>query len=353
MINYIQNKSINFSNIEELLKKSAKLNLFTNGGPVKAELEHYLAQLLEVDEDKTIICMSSGTAALHALMFLYEKKYEKEHGNTHPLRWATISYNFPSAVVNLCNTDIIDIELHKNGYSIPLDDLKAYGGFIFPTLFGALPQNLQECLDFCEEHKIIIILDNASSPLSSFNRTNICNIGTASFGSLHHTKYLGFGEGGFAVVDKDDYLAIEAIANFGFYQNRDYISRASNFKMSDVSAAFILSHIKQYSVEKHLRVQDNLCQKLLEVGIEPFAYDTNIVYGNLPIAFEQPTSHLVFRDYGIEANKYYQPLAATPHSKTLFDRMVNFPLYADLSTYEINKLVSQIAYQKSLETACD
>jgi dTDP-4-amino-4,6-dideoxygalactose transaminase len=337
MIKYVQDKRIDFKDIEKLLVESAKLSRFTNGGPVKTALEQYLAKFLKLSSDKKVVVTSSGTTALHALMFFYEENVGKD------LQWATISYNFPSAVVNRRKTKIFDILFSNNSYEVRLDDeLKTSDGLILPTLFGTKPSNLDECIEFCQANNIILLLDNASSPI------NLSNLDAISFGSLHHTKYLGYGEGGYAIVDKDKYYELDSMTNFGFYQNRKYRIRSSNFKMSDVSAAFILSHIKNYSLRKHLRIQKKFVEKLFQYNILPFNYKNVEVYGNLPIVFKKPVSHLEFRDFGIEANKYYCPLDSSAMSSVkLYERMVNFPLHSELTDYEIDKIVDQIYYKES------
>jgi dTDP-4-amino-4,6-dideoxygalactose transaminase len=340
MINYVQDKSIDYESVKLLLDKSAKLARFTNDGPVKAELENTLAKILGVGDDKRVVCTSNGTTALHALMFMYGRTQ-----GCGKLNWVTIDYNFPSAVIGGFDTEVIDIELTDTGYAVPCEALSVYDGFILPTLFGTLPDNLDEIISFCKEEGILLILDNASSPINE--SMSLCSIGDASFGSQHHTKYLGFGEGGFMVMNKDKHSLAESITNFGFHQSREHHRLSSNFKMSDVSAAFILSHINNYDVDAHIEIQKTIVAKLSEIGVSPFAYSEGVVYGNLPIKFKNTTSHLVFRDYGIEANKYYVPLKGLPNSKKLYDCMVNFPLHAKLLDYEIDKIVEQIAYAKN------
>lgn len=344
MINYVQNKQINYDTIKSLLDKSAKLCRFSNGGPVKFELESYLENLLHLPKNKRVICTNSGTSALHVLMFLYESLSKKKEFN-----WATIAYNFPCPVVNKFNAHVFDITLSSNGYSADLsEDLKKFDGFVLPTLFGTLPENLTECISFCKENNIILLLDNASSPLSQHTgpppqtcSKNICALGDGSIISFHHTKYLGFGEGGCLVIDNSLYLKADSLTNFGFFQDRIHKPLSSNFKMSDISAAFILAHLQNYDIEKHEQVQNKFKNYL-----ELFNDSNDIVYGNLPLQFKNPTSQLIFRDYGIEANKYYVPLKDLPNSTYLYERMVNFPLHADLSDYEINKIIEQIKFQQ-------
>jgi len=342
MINYVQNKNINYNQIQELLEESSKVRRFTNGGPVKFKLETHLHQLLKLPANKSILCTNSGTSALHTLMYLFEARSDKKK-----FFWGTIAYNFPSVVVGGFTPKIFDIELSKIdntfGYVIKLNKaLQKCDGFVMPSLFGTLPTNFDNCVKFCKDNQITLILDNASSPLSTHKGHNICALGDASISSLHHTKYLGFGESGFLVIDQSLYQKADTITNFGFFQNRKYNSRSSNFKMSDINAAFILSHLYSYDVSKHKRVQEQFAEKL---NIFNYNSAASYVYGNLPITFQQPTSQLLFRDYGIEANKYYLPLSRLPNSNFLYERMVNFPLHAELSEYEISKIIEQILLQ--------
>lgn len=340
MIKYIQKKHINFIELEELLSESISLNHFTNRGPTKFLLENKLQDLLNIDSSKRVVCVTNGTLALHALMLFYEKKHKRN------IKWATPSFTFPSSVVGKFNASIVDIELDT--YTIPLNDknLNKFDGFIITNLFGTYPRNIQDWILECKKREKILIFDNASSPLSTFNNINICNLGNSTFGSLHHTKYLGFGEGGFIVIDKEHYDEINSILGFGFDGTsikRIYNKYSSNFKISDLSSAFILQHIENYDLKKHKQVQDLLVQQLCDIEkIKLFNYNKNVIYGNLPILYEKYGDSGFFRDQGIESHKYYYPLKKTKNSTKLFEKIVNLPLHCDLTDFEIQNIVSTI-----------
>jgi len=335
MIKYIQDKSINYDRVKKLLAQSAALSRFSNGGPVKVELETHLHKILKLPTNKRVVVTNNGTSALHALMFMFEEKAGKK------MQWGTIAYNFPSIVVNNSNTLIFDIDPVNNSYAVPQDIVQC-DGVVIPTLFGTIPSNIDQLENWCKQQNKILIYDNASSPLG------VCRVGDACFGSMHHTKYLGFGEGGFAVVEEQDYNLFDSLTSFGFFQTREYKAGSSNFKLSDVCAAFILSHMEDYSIANHLSIQWKFVNALKAKNIIPFNYTEGVIYGNLPICFDKPTSHLDFRDFGIEANKYYLPLDKNAiNSWNLYERMVNFPLHSQLTDYEVNKIVEQIAYMRS------
>ena len=195
MIKYIQNKKINFSLLKKNLEKSHETNQFTNMGCAKRELELILEDILNISSDKAVVCVSNGTLALHAIYLYFKEKN---------IKWVSPSFTFPSCIVGGFECDIVDID---ETYTMKLNEenLKKYDGFIITNLFGTYPENINEWISACKENKKILIFDNASSPLSTVNGVNICNLGDFSFGSLHHTKSLGFGEGGFLVCNKDLY----------------------------------------------------------------------------------------------------------------------------------------------------
>ena len=166
---------------------------------------------------------------------------------------------------------------------------------------------------------------------------NISLMGDISFSSLHHTKTLGFGEGGFIVCDKDEYDELQSIVGFGFtLLDRTYKPDTSNFKMSDVSAAFIIQHIINYDIEKHSEIPNIFRERLNNVeGITLFDDSPDTFLGNLPVIFDKPTTIDFFRNAGIEVNKYYKPLKSLKHSNELYDRIINFPLYSTLSAKDM------------------
>lgn len=335
MINYLQKKIIKENRITELLKKSSEINQFTNDGPVKRELEKILHFKLNLEEEKSVVCLSNGTTACHALMFLFQKKLKKK------LKWAIPSFTFPSAVVGGFNCKILDINLKT--YTIDINDeaLKEVDGIILTNLFGTAIQ-MDEWERYAKSNNKILIFDNASSPLTTFKNKNICSYGDASFGSLHHTKFLGFGEGGFVVVSKEDYGAINQIANFGFTSQRIHHPLSSNYKMSEVSAAYSYMHIEEYDVEKHIKIQNFLVDGLKKRGIQIFNIenlDCSYVLGNLPIIFEKNTHISEFRNLNIEANKYYKPLKRLKNSIYLFDKIVNLPLHNSLLDYQLDLMI--------------
>lgn len=329
MINYIQKKRVDFDAVQRYLDISKNANHYTNNGPVKRLLEDRLSEMIGLPEGKRVLCASNGTTALHAFMF-----YCDQISGWSPQKWASPAFTFPSCSVNKSNTDIYDIDMKT--LTIHEHYGNRYDGVIITNLFGTvIPFNRQ-----CK----FLVYDNASSFMSKdSNGNNISLMGDVSFSSLHHTKTLGFGEGGFLVLDSSLYDEMQRILGFGFNDNRDYKRLSSNFKMSDVSAAFILQHLDSYNIEKHLDIQSKFVERLSnKQDYKLFNYSDGVFYGNLPVVFRNRTGIKYFRDCGIEANKYYKPLDSLHNSVHLYDRIINFPLHEDITQDQINTICESI-----------
>ena len=215
MIKYVQEKKINYDLMNSLLEETQKTNQFTNKGPAKKALEYKLESLLNLNEDRSVLCVANGTLALH-IIYLFLLK------NDPNIRIVSPSYTFPSCVVGFKQVELKDI--CNKSYTLYLEEdlLNKYDVFIITNLFGTYPYNISSWISEAEKRNKTLIFDNASSPLSIVNGTNICNLGDFSFGSLHHTKYLGFG-----INDRKKEKKHCQILN------RVHGHYSSNFKMSD------------------------------------------------------------------------------------------------------------------------
>ena len=330
-IEYLNNKIIDINDVCRYLNISKEHNHYTNNGPVKKILEEKLCQILELNESKKVLCLSNGTAAIQALMFLCKK---------HNInKWIIPAYTFPSAIVgNIFDVKIEDISL--DSYTIDLEKAKDFDGMIITNLFGSFV-DIYEFTSFCKNNNIKLVFDNAASPLSKYNGINICNFGDYCIGSLHHTKYMGYGEGGFIVCDKEDYEILESLTNFGFPNPKENMQFASNFKMSDVSAAFILAHINNFNKDNYLEIQNKMIN---EIGKDLlFNYNEGVIYNSMPILFKNPISIDFYRKNGVQVNKYYRPLLDNAkNSHHIYERIINLPLHTNLSDKDILKIKKTI-----------
>lgn len=307
MITYVDNKNPPYKAVEDLLSSSIKKNRWTNFGPVAAKLEEKIAADMEIGPNFSVVVCASGTAALHSIIKLYNI--------VHQMELIVPSFAFSgTAQGDLENVKIKDCD--KSG--ILMDSESGYRTIIVNPFGTAAIDGVGE----------LTIVDSALAygPLCK---------GLPQIVSFHHTKPWGFGEGGCMIVHKEyDGLA------------RDLISarhpKATNVKMSEVSAAFILAWIDQMRGDLHLEQYQRILQIASEFDIKALGIQ-HAVPQSVPLQFKHPVFDLTNKYVKLE--KYYKPLRHTPNATKIFQHMVNFPCHpgiAKLSDDHIRDVIEHL-----------
>ena len=183
---FVENKSLNFQHIEEMLRECSEANRWANKGPLYHRLADNYADFFEIQSDRAVIPCANCGVGLEALARLLGSRHGRK------LRWVAPSYSF----LNLGRGyfgDVTFIDCDRQG-TLSLSALNeldpaSYDGVIVINPFGISDQ-LDPYIRFARANGKELIIDNA------------CGIGQKlpdwpwqSF-SLHHTKPFGFGEGG-------------------------------------------------------------------------------------------------------------------------------------------------------------
>ena len=331
MIPFIQNKSFNYIKLNSYLNETQQTNQWSNYGPTVRLLEERARTFLEISDEKAIIATSNGTGALHALVFGIRHAYQKD------FRVTTQDFNFPSASLGPCAGPIV-VDFDEN-LNIQMNDeyLKTYGEIIIITnCFGHL-QNLDYLIEQCKKEEKILIFDNAATPYSFYNNINSCNLGMGSIISLHHTKPLGFGEGGLIIVDKEYEDECRIAINFGF-SNDSFNERSGNYKMSELAAAGILQWWDQIildeMIENYLHNYYELKYKLT-TSIEGMAFPNHADEKWLPMLLpwihenETLIEDAYLKDRVVK--KYYKPLRGFPNSTLIYNKTICYPIHEGLN----------------------
>lgn len=348
MVNFVQRKPYDLERIGEILEESKSVNWFTNNGPVKnildRELEHLLWKWGATDEHHRVLTVNNGTSACHMIFHYYLKTQMRR-------KWLVPAFTFPTPVIGNMDIEVRVSEIDPDTYTIPYDSefLDWADGVVITNLFGTSAGDLEKWEQLSKEKDFVLVFDNASSPLGP----DLFNYGAMSFGSLHHTKPLGFGEGGFIVCTNNERAELERILNFGFDSEKNYDIFSSNYKISDVSAAFILDHIRNYDYDKHMQNQSEMIdfiESMKDCDWEVFRPEGNDDYsktllGNLPIVSKSGKCNaeelvMKLRSDKVEANRYYKPLRLQRNMKCvsamhLYMNIINLPLHAGLTDYQL------------------
>lgn len=368
-ISWVQNKTPpSFEQVMDILKSSFETNQVTNGGPCTKRLERLIADVLEIDTDnRSVIAVCNGAAGLHAIavaidMFLNDLNDLNE---TTPLstpttsnddddddddqvmrmRYATQAFSFPcSAQTSFAHrTEIIDV--NEQG-TIDMEKLSpSTNGLVVTNVFGYIcGREFQKYLDWKNEsrERRFLIFDNAAAPFSQFRGKNINNYGDACMVSLHHTKIIGFGEGGVVIVRKDLEKYVRRAINFGFDNilHLAWSPEATNGKISDVAAAFCINHI-EHNAKSLMECCRRITRELQQIHEKSkfksewslLASDDDDSTENIPSVLcilmkdEHVASHVrnSFIQSGVEARQYYRPLMPLENATSIYKRIVCLP----------------------------
>ena len=332
LIPFLQNKQFNYTYFQKYIEKASNTNQWSNGGYAAQCLEERARELLQINDDKAVIATCNGTAALHALVNGIREFDQHDH------RVTTQDFTFPSASLGPCQGPIVvDFDEKLN---IQMEDtfLIDYGKIVIATnCFGHL-QDLNYITTQAVNHGKILIFDNAATPYSFYKGTNSCNLGVGSFVSFHHTKPIGFGEGGIAIIDKKYEETTRRAINFGYDSNKQFSERSGNYKMSDIVAAGILQWWDQFNIEEMMETyQTNYYNARYKLTVEsngqcfPNHSDDKFFPFCLPWVHEQPTDIDNAFYKHIECKKYYKPLRDTFNSTLVYDRIICYPIHGEVN----------------------
>jgi dTDP-4-amino-4,6-dideoxygalactose transaminase len=349
-INWIPNKQINKVRVDDLIQQSLETNHFANNGPNVQLLEKIIREKLQIDDSKAIIAVTNGSVALHALSSSIEYYHKQK------INWATQSFTFPpSAQGTLSNAKIVDID--KDG-GLNLDDLdETIGGIIVTNIFGNIV-DIDKYKKWAKENDKFLLFDNAATPFTFYKGQSCCNYGHGCTISFHHTKPLGFGEGGAIIVDKKYENNIRCLNNFGIGLTADYwVREGNNNKMSDISAVYVLQYLDNFDhiINQHKLLYKYFKEQIIKLKLPlklfpSFHDDDNIMPSCFCILFDQPELSTEIenqlQENDIFCRKYYHPLKETNNSIEIYNKILCLPCNVDMTKENIVFIV--IILQKHL-----
>lgn len=340
-ISWVPDKNVNDTLVNELMEDTIKSNHFTNYGPNVQRLEKETKRILGI-VDKSVICVNNGSAALHALC----AAIEYEEGRI--IKWATQSFTFPpSAQGFLSDAVILDID-EGGGLDLEMvaDDID---GIIVTNIFGNVV-NIDKYVKWAEENNKFLVFDNAATSCSTYKGINVNNYGTGCTVSYHHTKPIGFGEGGAVIVKSKYETAVRRIINFGLDNAQPsckWSRSASNYKMSDIAAVYILQYLVNVPdiIDVHTKLYEHMKNRLEDIDTiklypnfgEPILSCFSLIFENY-----DDDIRLKLREKDIFCRKYYKPLADMPVSKIVYDSILCVPCTVDMTIEDVDNMLNII-----------
>jgi perosamine synthetase len=326
-------------------------------GPVVQEFERKLAEYLGA---RHVLCVSSGTAALHLALLAAEIKPEDEV--------LVPAYTFPATANVVENMGAVPIFVDCAENSVNLDIkhiencIKPQTKAIMPVHAFGYPADMNTILAIAHKYNLRVIEDAACALGSKYNDKYCGLFGDFAAFSFHPRKLLTTGEGG-AVVASDPISAqlIKSLRNHG-YDDGEYRYPGYNYRMTDFQAAMGITQLAGYA--KYLEQRKQLAHEIAvmlkdidwlttvrsESNTEPNMQtliirladdiDRQALIGYLASqgieatigTYCVPLTHYYRVRYGYRPEDFPQAFKA-------YDRSLSLPLYHDMSAAEQSAIV--------------
>lgn len=224
----------------------------TNGGALHMKLEQALASLAAPED--AVSLMSSGTMALMLGLGLGNLPPGSEVITT-PLSFAATAQAiaWSGLVPVFADVDPVTLTLCPRAVAAAITPRTSA---ILPVHFLGVPCDVGALADIAARHGLWLLYDAAHAFGMTVNEQPIGSFGDASAFSLHATKILHTGEGGFVVTRRIRTHELRSMRNFGLEGGRP-AGRGLNGKMSELNAAMGLALLpdlaRQLSARQHLR----------------------------------------------------------------------------------------------------
>jgi len=238
------------------------------------------------------------------------------------------------------------------------------GALIVVSPFGA-PIDVKAWEHFENQTGISVVVDAAAA----FDTTRPSRLPFVV--SLHATKILGAGEGGFIASTDSQFLErARACCNFGFQGSRNAMLPSLNAKMSEYHAAVALASLSRWmeTRERHARIMEWYCAavgRLERVSLQP-GYGKGWVSGTTSILLPPRTRERIVQTLlksGIETRLWWgtgchtqpafmdYPRSVLPVTEELGVRVLGLPHFPDIRKQEVDLVIDGVSEALSHRTS--
>lgn len=329
----------------------------TNMGEKHKELQRELTEYLKVPN---VELLTNGHMALELTLQAMNLQGEVI---TTPFTFASTTH----AIVRnglepvFCDVDPVT-------YTIDVDKL---GSCITDRTCAILPVHVYgnvcdtEAIDrIAKKYDLKVIYDAAHTFGETYRGRGIGDYGDASCFSFHATKVFNTIEGG-AVCYHDEKLGqkLYELKNFGIHGPEEVTAVGANAKMNEFCAAMGICNLRHVDEEiaKRKRVVERYRERLEKVkGLQLNCIQSDVTsnYAYFPVIFWEKEFGATRNDVfdalereGIGARKYFYPLTNsfscfhgkyklddTPVARSIAERVLTLPLYADLALEDVDRI---------------
>ena len=274
------------------------------------------------------IAVNSGTAALNLALSLFNIKNKE-------IILPSLSFisTAHSIVINGGKPIFVDVDpktlcIDPNAIR-KLINKKTFG--ILPVHFAGLPCEMDEIMDICKQHSLILFEDASHAAGSSYKNKKIGKHGAAVCFSFHPVKNLAMPTGGLISINHHSHKKFRKILESrrwcGITNRKDVDYDVQeigwNYYMNEFSAAIGLAQLKK--LDKLNRIRQNIC-KLYHKKINteqkmPISSDSSYHFYWILVK-NQKTFREKMSKYGIETGTHYKPI----HQMSMYRQTRKLPI---------------------------
>ncbi|MEA2977375.1 MAG: hypothetical protein QOF19_2895 [Alphaproteobacteria bacterium] len=334
------------------LKSIDASRVYSNFGPLALSLEDRLAEHYRLNEG-TVVTVANATLGLAIAL----AAQQPPPGSLCVLpAWTFVASAHAAVMAGLVPYFVdVDPETWALDPAMLYDEIAAAPalvGAVMPVMPFGLPLDLTAWETFRSRTGLAVVIDAAAGFDSLVPST------VPSVVSLHATKVLGTGEGGFVVnTDPAMTCAMRMRANFGFAGSRHAQATAFNAKLSEYHAAVGQAALDEWDqIRKEWSNTAKVYRRALgrsnQIRLQHGFGDT-WVSSTCLLNFVQPVADRVeqsLADCGIETRRWWGtgahehpatasfPRTAVPATKALAQSTLAVPFYRDISAAEIGRV---------------
>ena len=329
-------------------------------GPVVEQFEQLLADYIGLPY---VVCVSSGTAALHLSLMAADIKSADE------VMVSALSFPATANMVEIINAVPVFVDCKPGGVSLDVEKLEnkisPRTKAIIPVHTFGIPAEMDVVMAIARKYNLVVIEDAACALGSKYNGLNCGTIGELAAFSFHPRKLLTTGEGGaIATADKITAGFIKSLRNHG-YDGNDFRYTGFNYRMTDFQAGMGIPQLENFSsfleerkklaIDYKVMLQDIGWLEVVEASPETqpniqtfivklaeyidrkslikFLADQNIetTIGTYCL----PLTHYYRLRYGYHPEEF-------PYAVEAYNRLLSLPLYKDMSKQEMAKVVEAL-----------
>jgi len=356
---------LRFEEIRSRLKKAIDSGWLTKG-PETDRLESAIAGYLNV---KHVVCVSSGTAALHLSLLSL--------GIGPGDEVIVPDFTFPATanVVELCGAKTVLADIEADNFNINPEEIKKKithrTKAIIPVHQFGNPAQMDQILKLAKRYNIYVVEDAACALGAKYKKEMCGTMGDIGCFSFHPRKIITTGEGG-AIVTDNAYIArrLRLLREHGMQQKgarRNFVSCGFNYRISEIASILGLVQLKR--MESIIKKRNKLASEfrraishIRAVSVLPnhidkrnrYAYQSFVIKINRAVDIYLLLSYL--RNKGIESAPSNTVLHIQPYYRKKYGfrkkefknsldasrRSLALPFHSRLHSNEIAKIASTL-----------